>query len=153
MAQGFNFVYNLHGGKPRVETFVMKTTETLHKGDLLNLESGEVDLAVTTNTALLGLFEGPDRPADGLVDNPGVVSGTAGTTRVRVLTSPDAVYEDKDDTNARNAGVTLDISGATGAQALAASSNTEFVVIGRKEQSADPTRFKILDSLHPYILG
>jgi len=153
MAQGFTHVFNLYGAKPRIEVFFMKDTETLTKGDLVNLESGEVDLAVTSDTAILGQFLGPDRPADGKVDNPGVVVGTDSTTRVRVLTSPDAVYEDKDDTNARNAGATLDISGATGAMALAASSNTDVVVIGKKEQSSDPTRFKILDSLHPYILG
>ena len=153
MAQGFTFVYCLHGGKPLVEVFLFKDTETLTKGDLLNLESGEVDLAVTTDTALLGLMMGAEDPADAKVREPGVTEGTDSTTKAKVLTDPDAVYEDPDDSSARNAGVTLDISGTTGAMALAASSNTDVVVVGRKEQNADPTRFKILDSLHPYRLG
>ena len=153
MAQGFGFVYCLHGGKPLVEVFYMKDTETLKKGDLLNLETGEVDLAVTSDTAIIGLQMGPEDPADAKVGEPGVVVGTDSTTKVKIISDPDAVYEDPDDTSARNAGATLDISGATGAMALATSSNTDVVVVGRKEQNANPTRFKILDSLHPYRLG
>ena len=153
MAQGFNFAYNLYGGKPLIEVFFFKDTETLTKGDLVNLETGEVDLAVTTDTAIIGLVLGAEDPADATVGSPGVTAGTDSTTKIKIISSPDAVYEDKDDTSARAAGATLDISGATGAMALATSSNTDVVVVGRKEQAGDPTRFKILDSLHPYILG
>ena len=153
MAQGFNWVYNFAGTKPFVEVFFFKDTETLTKGDLLNLEAGEVDLGVTTDTTLIGLMLGPEDPADAKVREPGVTEGINSTTKAKIISGPDEVYEDVDDTSARNAGVTLDISGTTGAMALATSNNTEVVVVGRKEQAADPTRFHILDSLHPYRLG
>jgi len=152
MAQGFSWAFNLYGGRALVEVYVMQDTETLTKGDLLSAQTnGRVDLAATNDADLLGLMQGPHNPADGTVGNPGVVAGTTAVTRVQVLTSPDAVYEDVDDTSARDPAVTLDISGATGAMALATSSNADVRVIGRKEQAADPTRFMIIPGEHAYL--
>ena len=42
-----------------------------------------------------------------------------------------------DDANARVLGATLDLSGATGAQAVAASSNKEFVVVAPSSASEE----------------
>ena len=147
-ANGFEWRYNLSGGRPLILTFVMKDTETLTRGDMLNIESGEVDLAATADVAIAGIFVGPENPDDAVDGKPGTVSGTDSTTVVKCLVNPDAVYADGNDTNARLAGATLDISGATGAQTVAASSNTEFVVVERKRQSSDETRVQIASTSH-----
>ena len=148
MAQGFEWRYNVSGGKPLVLTFLMKDSETLTLGDLLNLETGEVDLLATGDTAAVGLFVGPDDPDDAVDRKPGTVSGTDSTTVVRAIVNPDAVYADVDDTNARLAGALLDVSGATGAQAIASASNNEFVVVARKKQSSDETLVQFTAPTH-----
>ena len=147
-ANGFEWRYNLSGGRPLILTFVMKDTETLTRGDMLNIESGEVDLAATADVAIAGIFVGPENPDDAVDGKPGTVSGTDSTTIVKCLVNPDAVYADANDTSARAAGATLDISGATGAQTVAASSNTEFVVVERKRQSSGETRLQIASTSH-----
>ena len=147
-ANGFEWRYNLSGGRPLILTFLMKDTETLTRGDMLNIESGEVDLAATADVAIAGIFVGPENPDDAVDGKPGTVSGTDSTTVVKCLVNPDAVYADGNDTNARLAGATLDISGATGAQTVAASSNTEFVVEERKRQSSGETRLQIASTSH-----
>ena len=147
-ANGFDWRYNVSGGRPLILTFVMKDTETLTRGDMLNIESGEVDLAATGDAALAGIFVGPENPEDAVDGKPGTLAGTDSTTIVKVIVNPDAVYADANDTSARLAGATLDISGATGAQTVAASSNTEFVVVERKRQSSDETRLMICSSAH-----
>lgn len=148
---GFNWIYNLGGGRPLELAFFMKDSETLTKGDILNLESGEVDLAVTSDATLVGQMLGAFDPADeknssGVLTS-GVVSGTDSTTRVKVIVNPDAVYETTDE-NDRDAGATLDITGATGAQTLTTSSNTEFVVVEDKNQASDKTRVMITPTAH-----
>ena len=147
-ANGFEWRYNVSGGRPLILTMAMKDTETLTRGDMLNVESGEVDLAATGDAALAGIFVGPENPNDAVDGKPGTLSGTDSTTIVKVLVNPDAVYADPNDTSARLAGATLDISGATGAQTLAASSNTEFVVVERKRQASDEPRVMICSSAH-----
>jgi hypothetical protein len=147
-ANGFEWRYNVSGGRPLILTFLMKDTETLTRGDMLNVESGEVDLAVTSDAALAGVFIGPEDPNDAVDGKPGTVAGTDSTTIVKAIVNPDAIYADANDTSARLPGATLDISGTTGAQTLAASSNTEFVVIERKRQSSDETRVMICSSAH-----
>jgi len=147
-ANGFVWKYNVSGGRPLILTFLMKDTETFTRGDMVNIESGEVDLAATGDAALAGVFVGAEDPADATAGNPGIVSGTDSTTVVQVIVSPDAVYDDKNDTSTRLAGALLDISGATGAQTVAASSNTEFVVVERKRLAADPTRIMIIPNSH-----
>ena len=148
MANGFEWRYNLSGGDPLIMKFVMKDSETLTRGDMLNIESGEVDLAATGDVALCGIFLGPDDPDDAVDGKPGTVSGTDSTTEVLAIVNPDAVYADTSDTSARLAGATLDIAGATGAQTVAASSNTEFVVVARKLQASDETLLQICSTSH-----
>ena len=147
-ANGFDWRYNISGGRPLILTFAMKDTETFTRGDMMNVESGEVDLAVTTDAVIAGIFVGPENPEDAVDGKPGTLAGTDSTTIVKVIVNPDAVYADANDTVARLAGALLDISGATGAQTVAASSNTEFVVVERKRQSSDETRLQICSSAH-----
>ena len=147
-ANGFEWRYNISGGRPLILTFLMKDTETLTRGDMLNIESGEVDLMVTTDVAAAGVFVGPENPDDSTDANPGKVSGTDSTTIVKAIVNPDAVYADPNDTSARLPGALLDISGATGAQTLAAASNNEFVVVERKRQASDETRVQFTAPTH-----
>jgi hypothetical protein len=147
-ANGFEWRYNVSGGRPLILTFLMKDSETLTRGDMLNLESGEVDLMVTTDVAAVGIFVGPENPDDATDGQPGVVSGTDSTTVVKAIVNPDAVYADRNDTSARLPGALLDISGATGAQTLASASNNEFVVVERKRQASDETRVMFTAPTH-----
>ena len=111
---GFKFRFRISGGPEHYQQLLFSTTETLTKGDMVNLESGEVDLGATADTALLGIVNETK-------------AGTASTTYIEVLVDGDAVYGVYD-ANARLKGATLDLSGATGAQTVGASSNKEFVV-------------------------
>ena len=147
-ANGFAWRWNVSGGRPLIQSFYMKDTETLTVGDMLNLESGEVDLMVTSDVAAVGQFVGPENPNDAVDGKPGTVSGTDSTTIVKVIANPDAVYADPSDTSTRLAGALLDVSGATGAQTIAAASNNEFVVVERKRQAADETRLQFTAPTH-----
>ena len=105
---GFAWRYNLSGnGAPLIQSFFMKDTETLTKGDIGNVETGEIDLAVTSDAALAGAIMGAFNPSD--EDPAGKVSGTDSTTLVKVIINPDAVYG-VTDANARQPGALLDIS-------------------------------------------
>lgn len=112
---GFRFKYRKSGGKPTVQKLTIKDTETLHSGDLVNLEAGEIDLAATADANLLGAVQN-------------TAAGVDSTTKFDVIVDEDAVYSVVDN-NARVKGATLDIKGATGAQGVAASANKEFVVV------------------------
>lgn len=111
---GFRYRGRISGGSPTVQDLIYKDTETLSKGDLANLESGYIDLGATADTNFIGLIMETQ-------------AGTTQVTKAKVITDPDiilGVY----DPNARQIGATLDLSGATGAQTVATSSNKEFVV-------------------------
>lgn len=111
---GFRYRGRISGGNPTIQDIVCKDTETLTKGDMANLESGEIDLGAAGDTNFLGMILE-------------TASGTDSTTKFRVIVDEDAIYGVYD-ANARLKGATLDISGATGAQTVAASSGKEFVV-------------------------
>lgn len=130
---GFHFAHRLGGGDPTIQEFLFKDTETLTKGDLVNLESGEVDLAATNDSALLGA----------VIETK---SGTDSTTWIKVITDKDAVYAVYD-ANARTAGATLDIAGATGAMTLAADSNHDVVVVANSAAD-EPTLVAIINAEH-----
>lgn len=112
---GFRYRGRMSGGAPTVQYLTCKDTEILTKGDMVNLETGEIDLGATADTALLGIVCE-------------TISGTDSTTVYGVIVDSDAVYGVYD-ANARVKGATLDLSGATGAQTVATSSNKEFVVV------------------------
>lgn len=120
---GFTFRYRTSGGAPTVQDILCKDTETLTKGDLANLESGEIDLAATGDTNLLGVICE-------------TAAGTDSTTRYNVIVDDDAVYGVVD-ANARLLGATLDVAGATGAQTVATSSNKEFVVVAESSATEE----------------
>jgi galactitol-specific phosphotransferase system IIC component len=132
---GFRFAFRESGGAPTVIKLFCKDTETLTRGDLANLESGEIDLAATADANLLGAIQQ-------------TAAGTDSTTLFEVIVDDDAVYSVVDN-NARNVGDTLDISGATGAQTVAASSNKEFVVV-RKSAATQPTLVRINQDAHAF---
>ena len=113
-SKGFRYRGRKSGGPATIQDLLFKDSETLSIGDIVNLETGELDLAATGDTALVGVVLE-------------TIAGTDSTTRIKVVTDPDAIYGVYD-ANARLVGATLDISGATGAQTVAASSNKEFVV-------------------------
>jgi hypothetical protein len=111
---GFRYRGRISGGNPTIQDLLCKDTETLTRGDMANLESGEIDLGATGDTNFLGMIQE-------------TAAGTDSTTRFRVIVDADAIYGVYD-ANARVKGATLDIAGTTGAQTIATSSNKEFVV-------------------------
>lgn len=120
---GFRFRYRLSGAPPTIQTLTCKDTETLSRGDLANLESGEIDLAATNDTALVGaILE--------------TKAGTDSTTTYQVITDFDAVYGVYD-ANARAIGATLDITGTTGAQTVTTSSNVDVIVVANSTASEE----------------
>lgn len=127
-AYGFHFVGYINGRKdPVIRTYTFKDTETLTKGDPLNLESGEVDLFAT----------GGDAAFIGVANE--TKSGTDSTTTIDVIWDMDgqaiwAVY----DANARTEGTELDISGTTGAMTLAADGDSDVIVVSAST-ATEPT--------------
>jgi hypothetical protein len=121
---GFRYRGRKNGGNPTVQDLLFKDTETLTKGDMVNLESGELDLGATGDTKFLGMVLEV------------AVSGVDSTTRIKVITDADAIYGVYD-ASARLKGATLDIAGATGAQTIATSSNKEFVVFAESTASEE----------------
>lgn len=111
---GFRFKFRICGAPPTIQDLLCKDTETLTKGDMANLESGEIDLGAAGDANFLGVILETQ-------------AGTDSTTRYKVIVDADAVYGVYD-ANARLKGAPLDIAGATGAQTVAASSGKEFVV-------------------------
>lgn len=112
---GFKFMGRMSGGPVTIQRVLFKDTETLYKGDMVNMESGEADLAATGDTALAGIAME-------------TVSGTDSTTYIDVIVDLDAIYAVYD-ANARAIGDTLDLSGSAGAQTVTTTSNADFIVV------------------------
>lgn len=122
---GFIWAYNQDGSAPIIQTFVVKDTVVLTEFCVVSFDSGEVDLAATNDTELLGVaLEAVDNTDDGL--------------SVRVMINNDSVWAVAD-ANARTVGDTLDIG--TGALTVAASSNVDLVVV-RSSSATEPTYVK-----------
>lgn len=132
---GFTFAYRLSGAAPTIQDFLFADTETLTKGDMINLETGTADLLATNDEGIAGVALETK-------------AGTADVDRVKIITDPDAVYSVVD-ANARLVGATLDISGATGAQTVTTSSNKEFVVVA-ETSATEPTLVIINHNKHFY---
>lgn len=120
---GFRFRYRLSGQPPTIQTLTIKDTETLTKGDLVNLETGEIDLGATNDTAFVGIVLETK-------------SGTDSTTTYECITDWDAVYGVYDP-NARAIGATLDITGATGAMTVTTSSNVDVIVVANSSATEE----------------
>jgi uncharacterized protein YbcI len=130
---GFEFRYRLSGRPPTVESFVFRDNETLSRGDMLNLEDGEVGLGATGDTVLVGAA----------VET---LNGEKSKTSIRVVVDADAVYGIEDPT-VRLKGATLDLSGLTGGQTLGASLNADFVV-DVDSSAREETLVRINDGRH-----
>jgi hypothetical protein len=130
---GFRYRERLCGQPPTIQTHTFKDSETLTKGDLLNLESGEVDLAATDDKLLLGVA---------LETKVGVDS----TTNIAVIVDEDAIYGVYD-ASARVKGAHLDLAGATGAMTVAADSNHDLMVFANSS-AAEETLVMISHGAH-----
>jgi hypothetical protein len=132
---GFEYRYRLCGAPPTIQDLLCKDTETLSKGDMGNLETGEIDLGATGDANFLGVILE-------------TAAGTDSTTRFQIITDADAVYG-VTDANARLFGATLDIAGATGAQTVATSSNKEFVVVAESSATEETlVKFNVGKHVH-----
>lgn len=145
----FTWAYNLSGGRPLILEFLTKDTETLTEGDLLNLETGEVDLAATNDAAFVGVLVGAVNASDYQAANRNKITCVDSTTLVKSVVNEDAVYVTTD-ANARLAGVNLDLTGATGAQAVTTDSNHDFLTIVGKG-AAEDTLVKFATGEHYFI--
>lgn len=133
---GFRPRYRLCGQPFTKQQFLFQGTETLTKGDMVTLDTGEVDLAVTNDTTLLGVVTETK-------------AGTDSTTYIEVIVDPDAVYGVYD-ANARLAGATLDIAGTTGAMTVASSSNVDLMVVAESSASEE-TLVMIAHGEHAFL--
>jgi len=143
----FYYRYKLSGGPPLILSFQSTSTETFTAGDMCSSNSGLLDLAATNDAVLCGVFVGATHAADASLTAPGTVASTASSTWLDVIVNPDAVYGVADST-ARLAGATLDVSGATGAMTIGASSNVDFTVVETKKRDADETLVIIAPGEH-----
>lgn len=138
-AYGFQFShYKSNGSKaPIRRRYQFQDTETLTKGDMLNLESGYVDLYAT----------GGDVGLVGIADE--TVSGTTNVTWIWVIldNQGDAVYR-VTDASARLEGASLDITGATGAQTVGTDTDSDLIVEANSS-ATQPT----LVRAHPRAYG
>lgn len=132
---GFKYVGSIDGSEPIIMEFPVVDTVVLSRGEMVNLESGEVDAAATNDTALLGIA---------LAD----VDNTADGKTVRVIVNPGAIYEVVDN-NARLAGATLDL--ASGGMGVTTSSNADFKVVSTST-ATEPTRV-IFNQSHAFRPG
>jgi hypothetical protein len=125
---GFKWYGGLNSGEPVIRKFRVKSGETIVEGMLCSLDTGEIDMAATNDSASGGV----------------AVEGAAAGEWVHVITNPDAIYSVVD-ANARVAGATLDI--ATGAMGVAASSSVDFVVVA-PSAATEPTLVVIASGEH-----
>ncbi|GIL09285.1 MAG: hypothetical protein BroJett033_7960 [Chloroflexota bacterium] len=113
---GFQYMGREGKGKDWIQELTFKDTETLTRGDIVNLESGEVDLGATNDSGFLGIALETK-------------AGTDSTTKIWCHVAPDAIYSVYDP-NVRALGDKLDLTGTTGAQTVTTSSNADFIVVG-----------------------
>ena len=130
---GFRPRYRLSGQPFTVQNLVFDDTETLTKGDMLELNATGVDLAASGDTPLVGVALETK-------------SGTADVTYIEVITDEDAVYGVYD-ANARVVGATLDISGNTGAMTVTTSGDKDLTVVANSAADEE-TLVKISHGIH-----
>lgn len=122
----FKWAYSLDGSDPIIQTFVVKASAVLSAGEIVNLESGEVDAGATNDEAFVGIaVEDVDNTVDGHT--------------VRVIINPFGVYQ-VDDANVRTVGDTLDL--ASGGKGVTTASNADLLVV-RSSTATEPTYVKI----------
>lgn len=125
----FEFRYRRNGGAPTIQAWNAGTAGlTLKRGDVVLVDtSGEASLGVSGSAKFLGVVQS---------DYSGL---TQTTSKIDVITDPDAVYQVVDGT-ARLGGATLDLGGTgSGVHGVTSSSNKEFVVVATKASATDRT--------------
>lgn len=129
---GFRWAGSIDGSEPIIRRFVVADAEVLSRGEMVNLESGELDAGATNDSAFLGpCTEDVDNTDDGLT--------------CAVITNPGAIYA-VDDANVRAAGATLDLG--TGGLTVAATSNADFKVWA--DSAADEPTLVIFNGNHAF---
>lgn len=127
---GFELAYTLHGGDAHKLAFPVKSGASVAAGTIVNIETGEADVAATNDTTMAGV-------CTGINDDDTAV----------VVVDPQAVYR-VTDASARVVGATLDL--ASGARGIAASTNADLVVAGHSPAGA-PTLVKITSANHVLV--
>jgi hypothetical protein len=112
---GFRYRGRLCGGPPTIVKFLSADTVTLYKGDLVSLDTGEVDIAATDDKTFLGVVN----ETKACVDS---------TTYVEVIIDDDSIFGVYD-ASARLYGAPLDLAGAAGSMTIAADSNHDLRVV------------------------
>jgi uncharacterized protein YbcI len=130
---GFEFRYRLSGKPATIERFVFRNTRTLSRGDMVNLEHGEVDLGATGDRALVGTALE-------------TLDGERSRTSIRVIVDADAVYGVADP-RARLKRATLDLAGQTAGHSVGPSVNADLMV-DVASAAADETLVRINDGRH-----
>ena len=128
---GFEFAYLANGGTaPTIQTIVAADAEVFTAGEIVNLESGELDAGASGDTAFVGaVVQDLNNAGDGL--------------SCAVITDQDAVYSVVDD-NLRLQGATLDL--AVGGLGVTTSSNADFIVV--KTSSATERTLVMFNNTH-----
>ena len=118
----FELAYTLDGSEPIIQTFVVKASAVLSAGEIVNLESGEVDAGATNDAGFVGIaVTDCDNTADG--------------ESVRCIVNRYAVYKVVD-ANIRTVGDTLDL--ASGGLLVTTNSNADFLVV-KSSTASEPT--------------
>lgn len=127
----FEFAYDLAGGEPIIQEFVVKASAVISKGELCNLESGEADAGATNDAGFIGIaISDVDNTVDGHL--------------VKCIVNRFAVYKCVD-ANARVVGDTLDI--ATGALGVTTNSNADLLVV-KSSSATEPTYVMVTPGNH-----
>lgn len=125
---GFQFQGYITGEKtPVIRKYKFQDTETLTKGDAINVESGYADLFATGgDTGLIGVANE-------------TVSGITLVTEIEVILDFQGMgLWAITDANARNQNAELDITGTTGAQTLSADADSD-VMVAFNSTATEPT--------------
>lgn len=130
---GFKVVGRPGGVPVTYQEIVTADSADLTEGDIVNVESGELDLGATGDTALVGPVQETK-------------TGVDSTTLFEVVTDPDIIMSVYD-ANARLVGALLDIAGTTGQMTVAASSNNELMVYATST-ATEPTLVQFNHGAH-----
>ena len=130
---GFRYRGRVCGGEPTIQYLLATSTATYHKGDMLALGSGLVEIAASNGNDFLGVCLETK-------------ACTASVTRLKVIVDEDAIYGAYD-ASARLKGAILDITGATGAMTLAADNDSD-VRVYAESAATEETLFTIAHGTH-----
>lgn len=114
---GFRFKYMVNGGVVYLTSFTVKTGESISKGEMCKITSGDAELADTSDTTIFG-----------------VAANDADAGETVKLYPPDSVYGVVD-ANGRSCGDAIDLNATS--DGLATAANDDFVVVRNSTDSED----------------